>query len=218
MFKRFWDRLRRDRAVHKATVNIDFFPDDVVTPAIFWHQSEEREGDTVTLMLFMYARILYELAELNEVRVARELMDFVGQVCGRILSPDGPPGRLRLPLGQLRLATAPSAPAERSYRAEFYRQPDGSYRLDFQGSVGKEGFFLPGGFLALMQSCLDNLPDEPLGRMVRGMIRLHAFYRYRRDFWESSALTAGPAFALGTEEIRPEEAGAETAEPAPTEN
>jgi hypothetical protein len=94
----------------------------------------------------------------------------------------------------------------RTYQAELYEFKGGGYRLEFQGSLGKEGFYLPGAFLALLQSCLDNLGDDALRRLARGLMRLHLYYRYRRDFWDGGSLTSGPLFALGTEEIRPEEA------------
>ena len=138
--------------------------------------------------------------------MARELIRFLDQVCDRVLDGDGPPQRPRLPLGQLQLAAEPGQPATRSYQAEFYEFAAGGFRLDFQGSLGKEGFYLPGAFLALLQSCLDHLGDDALRRLTRGLVRLHLYYRYRRDFWEGGALTGGPAFALGTEEIRPEAA------------
>ncbi len=209
MLRDLLDRLRRDRGVRKATVHVDFFPQNLVTPSIFWYQSPDRQGDTVTLVLHLYARILYELAELNEVRVARELMDFVHRVSGRILIPEGPPGRPRLPLGKLRLAPAPPLAPERSYQAEFYQHQDGHHRLEFQGSLGKESFYLPGAFLALLKSCLENLEDELLTRLARGLNRLHEYYRYRRDFWEGSSLSAAPAFALGTEDVGAGEAAPE---------
>ena len=34
---------------------------------------------------------------------------------------------------------------------------------------------------------------------------LHDYYKIRKDFWESSALAAGPVFALGTGQLSPEE-------------
>jgi hypothetical protein len=207
MFKRLMERWRQDRGRHTATVRIDFFPQDHVTPQIFWLSSQNPDGDTVPLILLVYARILYELAELNELRVARELMRFLDQVCERVLDSDGPPRRPRLPLGQLQLTDAPRPGEEavRTYQAELYEFKAGGYRLDFQGSLGKEGFFLPGAFLTLLQSCLDHLGDEALRRLARSLGRLHVYYRYRRDFWESGALTSAPLFALGTEEISPEE-------------
>jgi hypothetical protein len=168
--------------------------------------SNSPEADTIPLILLVYARILYELAELNEGRVARELIRFLDQVCERVIDGDGPPRRPRLPLGELHLAAEPGQPATRSYQAEFYEVQGGGYRLDFKGSLGKEGFYLPGAFLALLQSCLDSLTDDALRRLTRGLARLHHYYRYRRDFWEGGALSAGPVFALGTEEIRPEAA------------
>ena len=205
MIKRLLKRFRRDQGLHKATVRIDFFSQGLVTPYIFWHRSQDPEADTVDLLIFVYARILYELAELNEVRVARELMAFLSQVCERLLSGEGPLKKLRLPLGELRLTTEPAAPAVRTYQAEFYQLQDGNYRLEFHGSLGKESFFLPGAFLTLLQACLDNLGDEPLRRLARAVGRLHDYYRLRRDFWDGGALMAAPLFALGTEELRPED-------------
>jgi hypothetical protein len=209
MIKRLLTRFSRDQGLHKATVRIDFFPRDLVTPNIFWHRSQDPEHDTVALLIFIYARILYELAELNEVRVARELMTFLTQVCDRLLTAEGPPKRLRLPLGELRLTNEPQAPAVRTYQAEFYQLQDGNYRLEFHGSLGKESFYLPGALLTLWQSCQDNLGDEPLRRLARCVGRLHDYYRYRRDFWDGGALVAAPIFALGVEALRPEETAPE---------
>lgn len=206
MIKRLLQRFRRDRGLHRATVRIDFFPEGKVKPSIYWHQSQDQETDTVPLVLYLYARILFELAELNDVRVARELMGFVTQVCELVLAAEGPPSRIRLPLGELNITGETAEPPERSYRAEFYQFQDGNFRLEFQGSIGKESFYLPGAFLVLLQSCLDNLGDDPLNVLARGLTRLHDYYRYRRDFWESSALTSGPVFALSKEELRPEAA------------
>ncbi|OGP70443.1 MAG: hypothetical protein A2Z73_06370 [Deltaproteobacteria bacterium RBG_13_60_28] len=204
MIKRLLDRFRRDRGLHRATVRIDFFPEGKVKPSIFWHRSQDQENDTVPLVVYLYARILFELAELNEVRVARELMGFVGQVCELVLADEGSTVRLRLPLGELTLTGESSTPPLRNYQAEIYQFQDGNFRLEFQGSLGKESFYLPGAFLVLLQSCLDNLGDEPLRHLARGLTRLHEYYRYRRDFWEGAALTAGPLFALSREELRPE--------------
>jgi hypothetical protein len=206
MFKGLLQRFRQDRGLHKATVRVAFFPEHQVTPQILWLSSNSPEADTVPLILLVYARVLYELAELNEGRVARELIRFLDQVCARVLDGDGPPQRPRLPLGHLKLADEPAQPAVKSYRADFYEFAAGGFRLDFEGSIGKEGFYLPAAFLALMQSCLDHLGDDPLRRLTRGLVRLHLYYRYRRDFWEGGALTSGPIFALGTEEIHPENA------------
>jgi hypothetical protein len=206
MFKRLLERFSQDRGYHKATVRVDFFSQNQVTPHIFWLSSQDHDGDTIPLILLVYARILYELAELNEMRVARELIRFLDQVCERVQDSDGPPRRPRLPLGQLQLAQEPERPAIRTYQAELYEFKNGGYRLEFQGSLGKEGFYLPGAFLVLMQSCLDNLKDDTLRCLAQDLVRLHLYYRYRRDFWDSGALTAGPLFALGKEEIHPEEA------------
>ena len=206
MFKRLLERLRQDRGQHTATVRVDFFPQHRVTPHIFWLSSQDPDGDTVPLILLVYARILYELAELNEMRVARELIRFLDQVCERVLDSDGPPRRPQLPLGQLQLTAEPGRPATRTYQAELFEFKGGGYRLEFKGSLGKEKFYLPGTFLVLLQSCLENLGDDALRRLARGLMRLHIYYHYRRDFWDGGALITGPLFALGKEEIRPEEA------------
>ena len=58
MIKRILERFRRDRGLHKATVKIDFYPQDEVTPHIFWHRSQDPENDTIPLVVFSYARIL----------------------------------------------------------------------------------------------------------------------------------------------------------------
>ena len=204
MIKRLLQRFRRDRGLHLATVNIEFFPGGQVKPSICWYHSQDQENDTVPLLLYFYGRILFELAELNETRVARELMGFVNQVCELVLAEEGPPSRIRLPLGDLSIVGESSDPPLRSYRAEFFQFQDGNSRLDFQSSIGKESFYLPGAFLVLLQSCLFNLGDEPLNLLARGLTRLHSYYRLRRDFWEISSLSAGPAFALGKEELSPE--------------
>ena len=169
MIKRILERFRRDRGRHKATVKIDFFPQDEVTPHVFWHHAQDPEKDTIPLVIFSYARILYELAEINEVRTARELIGFLEQVCKRVLTDDGPPRRPRLPLGQLRLVNNPGLPAIRTYQMDFFELPDGGYRLEYRGSLGKEGFYLPGAFLALLQSCLEHLGDDALRQLARGL-------------------------------------------------
>jgi hypothetical protein len=206
MIKRLLERFRRDQGVLKALVRVDFYPLNQVTPEIHWQRGNSA-GDLIPLLIFFYARILYELAELNEVRVARELMAFLEQVTAKVLAPEGP-RRVRLPLGGLRLGPAPAAPPVRSYRAEFFGLQGGGWRLEFQGSLGKESFYLPAAYLALLQHCLegDSLPDEQLARLARTLDRLHQYYRLRRDFWEGGALAAGPAFALGAEELAEESA------------
>jgi hypothetical protein len=205
MFKRIRERFRQDRGLHQATVRVDFFPQDQVTPHIFWHYSLDQESDTIPLVVYVYARILYELAELNETRVARELIEFLEQVCDRLQARAGRDKRPRLPLGQLKLVAEAEGPPGRTYRAEFFQLSGGSHRLEFQGALGKESFYLPAAFLVLLQSCLGSLEDEAVKRLARALVRLHAYYRYRRDFWDGGALGAGPIFALGTEELKPEE-------------
>ena len=75
---------------------------------------------------------------------------------------------------------------------------------------GKRAFYLPGAFLALLQSCLDHLGDDALRQLAKSLERLHDYYRLRRDFWEGGSLISGPAYALGKEELRAEEAEVET--------
>jgi hypothetical protein len=210
MFKRLLSKFFRERAVHKSTVRLDFFPQDLAVPHVFWHQSQDPEQDTTVLGLFLYARILYELAELNETRVAKELMAFLNKVRDLVLTEEGSVKRPQLPLGTVHLGQAPNQePPSRHYKAEFYQVQDGSFRLDFQGSLGKEGFYLPAAFLVFLQSCINDLPEENLKQFITGLGRLHTYYQYRKDFWDGSALSVGPAFALGKEEIAPEEAAPE---------
>lgn len=206
MIKRILERFRHDRGRLRATVKIDFYPQDQVTPHIFWKSSRNSEKDTIPLVIHSYARILYELAELNELRVARELISFLDQVGKLVLTEEGPPRRPRLPLGQICLVKDSGVPPVRTYGLEFYEMPGGGHRLEYRGSLGKEGFYLPGAFLALLQFCLDHLEDETLRQLIRALGRLHDYYRYRRDFWEGGSLASGPAFALGNGEIKPDEA------------
>jgi hypothetical protein len=207
MLKRLLERFRRDRGLHKATVRVDFYPQDRVTPHIYWHHSQDPEGETIPLVTFFYARILYELAELNETRVARQVIDYLEKKFCKPLQPGGDHfKRPRLSLGKLRLVEEPEGEPVRSYQAEFFQFQGSGCRLEFQGALGKESFYLPAAFLALLQSCLDHLGDEVIRQLARALERLHAYYRFRRDFWEGTALAAGPVFALGTEEIKPEEA------------
>ncbi len=206
MFKRILERLRQDRGQNQATMRVDLFPQDQVAPHIVWHHSLDQESDTVSLVVFVYARILYELAELNETRVARELIEFLEQVCELVQAGAGRAKRPRLPLGQLKLVAEAEGPPVRTYRAEFFQLSGGGHRLEFEGALGKESFYLPAAFLVLLQSCLESLNDEAVKRLARALVRLHAYYRYRRDFWDGGALAAGPVFALGPEELKPEEA------------
>ncbi len=205
MLKNWLSRFTRKRGIHKTTIRVDFFPEHLAVPSVFWYSSMDQENDTVILAVHFYARILYELAEQNETRVARELMEFLDQVQSLVITEEGPPKRPRLPLGPVTLGPAPPTAPERRYQADFYQLQDGSHRLDFRGSVGKEGFYLPAAFLVFLQSCFDRLKDPALIRLIHCLSRLHAYYRYRRDFWDSTTLTAGPAFALGKEEIQKEE-------------
>ncbi|MBM4285606.1 MAG: hypothetical protein FJ128_10205 [Deltaproteobacteria bacterium] len=205
MIKRLLARFRRHRGTLKARVDIAFSQDDQVAAAVSWFDGGDREEDTIALAVYFYARILYELAELHEPRVAQELMAFLGQVVDKMLAPPGPPLRPRLPLGELRLTDHPLPESYKAYTADFIRFQDGHFALEFKGSIGKEGFYLPAAFLVFFQNCLERLDDQHLLRMTKTLGRLHSYYRYRRDFWDGTALTAGPAFALSSEELRGKE-------------
>jgi hypothetical protein len=202
----FWDRLRRDRGRLKATVRVDFFRNKAARATLEWQDHLNNEHDAVSLAIFLYARILFELAELNETRVANELMAFLSQVVDLVLSEDGPPNRPRLPMGDLTLpAEAPPESPNRSYRGDFFQQQDGQYRMDFKGSLGKEGVYLPATYVVFLQDCINTLDDESLRRLAQSLARLHDYYKFRKDFWDGTALAAGPVFALGTMNIGPEE-------------
>lgn len=189
------------RETLKGVLQIFFYQRDLVVPQIHWKNSSDPEADTVRLGVHYYALILYELAELNETRVARELMDFVGRIVKRLLDQTGGPQRLQIPLGKLSLGQTLDQSASRVYQARFYALPRGGHRLEFQGVIGRENYYLPASFLGLFQFCIDNLKDAELLRFAQGLERLHYYYRFRRDFWEGTSLTEGPAFALGTEKI-----------------
>lgn len=210
MIKRLFSKFSRDRGIHKATVHIDFFPQDLAVPSISWYHWQNQEQETVILSLFFYARILYELAELNETRVANELMAFLDQVRGLVLGDENSLKRPQLPLGSVQLGQAhQEQQPERRYRGEFFQFQDNNYRLDFEASLGKEGYYLPAAFLVFLQSCINNLPDENLKQLITRIGRLHTYYQYRKDFWDGTAITAGPVFALGSEEISTDEAALE---------
>lgn len=201
-----WDRLRRNRGRLKATVRVDFFRNKTARASLEWQDGLKTEHDAVSLAIFLYARILFELAELNETRVANELMAFLAQVVELILTEDGAPNRPRLPLGELTLpAEAPMESPSRSYRADFFQHQDGQYRMDFKGSLGKEGVYLPATYVVFLQDCINTLDDESLRRLAQSLARLHDYYKFRKDFWDGSALAAGPVFALGTVKLGPED-------------
>jgi hypothetical protein len=211
-----WGRLGRNRGRRKATVRVDFFRNKAARASLAWQDDLTNEHDTVSLAIFLYARILFELAELNETRVANELMGFLSQVVDLVLTDDGTPNRPRLPLGELTLpAEAPPESPNRSYRGDFYQQQDGQYRMDFKGSLGKEGVYLPATYVIFLQDCINTLDDESLRRLAQSLARLHDYYKFRKDFWDGAALAAGPAFALSSAKMGPEEMEMEAEEQNP---
>ena len=208
-----WDRLRRNRGRLKATMRVDFFHNKAARSSLEWQDGHKNEPDTVSLAIFLYARILFELAELNETRVAKELMAFLSQVVDLVLTEEGAPNRPQLPLGGLTLSTGPPLESpNRSYRAEFFQQQDGQYRIDFRGSLGKEGVYLPSTYVVFLQDCINTLDDESLRRLAQSLARLHEYYKFRKDFWDGSALAAGPSFALSSAKLGQEEMAMEVEE------
>lgn len=206
----FWERLRGDKGRLKATVRVDYYPNRTAYPAVVWHNSVDQERDYVSLAVFLYARILYELAEINETRVAKELMAFLGQVTNLVLTEDEAPNRPRLPLGELTLPEkAPSETPSRSYSADFFQYQDGQFRVNFQGSLGKEGVYLPTTYVVFLQDCINRLSDQNLQHLALSLRRLHEYYKLRQDFWDSASLSAGPAFALSPGQLSPEPAEVE---------
>jgi len=194
--------FRRDRESLQATLKVFFLSQNLMVPHIEWNKTQDSGTATIPLTIYFYARILYELAELNENRVARELIDFVGRIAKRLLSLSGAEQRFQIPLGKLRLAKSLEQPADRLYEARLYSLGSrGGYRLDFQGVIGKENFFLPASVLGLLQFCIDSLGDDHLTELARVLARLHYFYRFKQDFWEGTSLFRGPIFALGQEKI-----------------
>ncbi len=209
MFKslqEFWERLRRNPGKIWATVQVNFYPNKTARSRLEWHEAGSQQRDTVSLAVFFYARLLFELAELNETRVANELIAFISQVADVILTGDGAPNRPQLPMGELTLNDAASSGTpSRTYQGDFFQQTDGQFRLDFNGSRGKEGIYLPAAYVVFLQDCINELPNDDLRRLASSLGRLHDYYKLRKDFWEGSALAAGPVFALGTGQLLPEE-------------
>lgn len=193
--------FNKDRETLKGKAIIHFLEDDQVVPLMEWHVSQIGDDDWIGFMLFYYARIMFELAELNETRVARELMNFVAQISGRLANPAKSSTRMQIPLGKLRLGQVLSQPSSRIYQAALYAKKTGSHRLDFVSMIGKEKFYLPASFLVLLQYGIMNIKEENQAQLARGLARLNQYYRYKRDFWNSIALTEGPSFALGQEHI-----------------
>jgi hypothetical protein len=213
MFKRLqelWGQLRRNQGRLKATVQVDFFPNKTARSRVDWHDASNSGRDTVSLAIYLYARLLFELAELNETRVANELITFLSQVLDLIFTDAGPPNRPRLPMGELTLREdAPLGAPSRVYRADLFQQADGQFRMDFKGAIGKEGVYLPAAYVVFLQECINGLDDEALRRLARSLRRLHDYYKLRNDFWDSAALSAGPLFALGKGQLPPEEVSSE---------
>ena len=186
--------LKRERDKTLCRVKINFLPDDKVVPRVEWRHGQGQTQDWLKLLLFFYARIIFELAELNENRVARELMDFVEQISRR-LQAGGPP--LQIPLGKLQFTQELGQPSHRLYQARLLAKKKGDPHLELEGAFGKEKFYLPASFLALLQLALLNLDDAGRLRLAQCLGRLHDYYRFKRDFWDSQALQAGPLFAIG---------------------
>ncbi|MBM4289313.1 MAG: hypothetical protein FJ135_14430 [Deltaproteobacteria bacterium] len=199
--KKIFGFFDRDPEKLKGKVFIHFIEDDQVVPRMEWHAGHITDGDWISFIIFYYARIMFELAELNEMRVARELMDFVTRVGRRLANPARNAGKFKIPLGKLRYGQEVLQPSSRVYRAALYAKKSGSCRLDFTGVIGKEKFYLPASFLILLQHGIMHTGEESQERLGEALFRLNHYYRYKRDFWDSASLTEGPNFALGTERL-----------------
>lgn len=199
--KKLFGFFQRERERLKGRVLIHFLDDDRVVPQVEWHAGQMGEEDWTRLILFYYARIMFELAELNETRVARELMQFVSQICGRLANPARNAEKVQIPLGKLRLEQELSQPGIRTYQAALLAKSGEVYRLDFESVIGREKFYLPASFLVLLQYGIMHFRPEHLGRLARALTRLNQYYRYKRDFWDSAALSEGPSLALGQQPI-----------------
>jgi hypothetical protein len=199
--KKLFGFFNRERETLKGRALIHFLEEDRVVPQIEWHAGQIGDEDWIRLILFYYARIMFELAELNETRVARELMQFVSQISGRLANPAKTTNKMQIPLGKLRLEQELSQPSNRIYQASLFAKSSGSYRLEFESIIGKEKYYLPASFLVLLQYGIMHIQENRLEQLARGLARLNQYYRYKKDFWNSAALTEGPRFALGNETI-----------------
>lgn len=180
---------------------VHFFEDDQAVPHIEWHAGKMKDDDWIRLVVFYYAHVMFELAELNETRVARELMNFVTRISDRISNSAKTSGRIKIPLGKIRVGQEISQPGNRIYQAALFAKKSGAGRMEFAGVIGKEKFFLPASFLVLLQSAIFQIQEGRLEELSRRLTRLNQYYRYKRDFWNSVVLTEGPAFALGNEPV-----------------
>ncbi|HAY20673.1 MAG TPA: hypothetical protein DCY27_00585 [Desulfobacterales bacterium] len=190
---RFFDR---DRETLQSVALINFFEDDQVSAQVEWKTGKNGVEEWIRLILFYYARIMFELAELNENRVARELMGFISRIAARLSHASG---KMQIPLGKLRYEPNPTIPSRRVYQAMVFAKKNGSHRLELKSVIGKEKFYLPASFLALLQCGILHINDVSQAQLAHGLERLHQYYRYKRDFWDSVSVTEGPAFALSHE-------------------
>ncbi len=199
--RKFFDFWRRPRQTLQCRLRIHFLTDDWVVPEVEWFLGHPTSEDWCRCVVYYYARIMFELAELNETRVARELLDFVNRLATRLMKPPTDGDKITLPLGKLRLGARVDQPCQRTYQAALYASHQGGHRLDFNGMLGKEKFYLPASFLVLLQHAINNMAPQDLPRLGQVLTRLHLYYQYKRDFWDSAALLEGPRLALGTETI-----------------
>jgi hypothetical protein len=199
--KKLFGFFNRDRETFKGRLLVHFLEDDQVVPQIEWHAGQMGDEDWIRFILFYYARIMFELAELNETRVARELMQFVSQISSRLANPAKASGKIQIPLGKLRLGHNLPQPSARIYQALLFAKSNGLYRLEFESIIGREKFYLPASFLVLLQYGIMHIRENHLEQLARVLSRLNQYYRYKKDFWNSAALTEGPSFAMGNETI-----------------
>lgn len=207
--KRLFGFLSREREILQGRAAIHFYADDQVVLQIDWQAGQMADADWIRFILFYYARIMFELAELNETRVARELLQFVSQISVRLANSGSTGGKMQIPLGKLRLGEKLEQPGQRVYEACLYAKKNGACRLEFSGVLGKEKFYLPASFLVLLQYGIQTMALDCLAQLAQGLTRLNQYYRFKRDFWNSAALTEGPAYALGEGTITEPDPGIE---------
>jgi hypothetical protein len=108
-------------------------------------------------------------------------------------------------MGELTLPQDPPLETpSRTYSADFFQYQDGQFRVNFQGSLGKEGVYLPTTYVVFLQDCINRMSDQTLQYLALSLRRLHEYYKLRQDFWDSASLSAGPAFALSPGKLEPE--------------
>jgi hypothetical protein len=66
--KKLFGFFDRDRETLQGRIFIHFLEDDQVVLQIEWNSGRMGDDDWIRILIFYYARIMFELAELNETR------------------------------------------------------------------------------------------------------------------------------------------------------